>query len=443
MKPKLVRDKSSWCILVLLVFFTATTNLEGQIPVIETPKQATFQIYGYDNMNPHANPAVPTPNSVRETNARILRETQQRNAEILKIFYEHSKRYSSIQYDLPSKFGTTGTEHYQNALEKLCKMLRGELPLSLKDAVFTVENAFFENKLDYSGFNRAINTLTQNAQLKTMQDGYNWKNPVTKNLMLFRILADTLEIKAPQRESSVISYPMQYDFDNYWGDNVPNMFVSKLLATGKGQCHSLPLLYLILCEETGAEAYLAYSPSHLFAKFKDGTGNWHNIELTNRHIVTDAFMVGSGFITAEAIKNRTYLEPQTKQQTIAQCLSDLTLCYARKYGYDSFVKQCVDSVLKYDANNLTALMEKANYETQRFEYVVNQVGRSHPDILKARFPKVYELLEERNRTYSKIDASGYREMSKEAYETWLNSVNDEKERREYQEKHHRVLQLIR
>lgn len=437
---------------MLAVFFTVIFSMLGQVPVIGQPKPAspfTIPLPKTDNPSPQTrqiNPAtnVPTSNNPLDMYERDKRELQQRNAELYKILHEYSQSNQSIRYDLPSQFGAKGTEHYQKAFDKLCKMLSGETSLNLKDAVFAVENAYFEGQLNYSEFNNAISSLTETAQLKTMQDGYDWNNATTKNIMLFRAMADTLDIKVPQRETCVTSYPMQYDFNDYRGEtNWSNMFVSKLLATQKGQCHSLPLLYLILCEQTGAKAYLAYSPSHSYVKIKDNSDNWHNLELTNGHIVSDAFIAGSGFITAEAIKNKTYMEAQTKEQVIAQCLSDLAMGYAYKYGYDSFTKECADSVLKYDKNNLSGLMIQANYETQRFEYVVNQVGRLHPDTLKVHYPKVYELLEDRNKTYDRIDASGHRDMPKEAYEDWLNSVNQEKERREYYEKHNKTLQLIR
>ena len=445
-------SRKSKCFLILAVVFTTTGNLFGQVPVVETPKPANlFTMPSFTNPTPQVrqpNPFsnVPNPNSQMDTYERDKRDLERRNAELNKALQEYEILMSmgSIRYDLPSQLGMRGTEHYQNALEKLSEMLRGETPINLKDAVFTVENAYFENRLNYSNFNKVIKDLTETAYLKTAQDGYNWNNPITKNVMLFRAMSDTLEVKVPQRETTVVSYPMQYDFDDFWGkEDWSKMFVSKLLATQKGQCHSLPLLYLILCEETGAEANLAYSPSHSYIKFKDNSGNWYNLELTNGNIVSDAYVVGSGYVTAEAVKNKTYMEPQTKRQVIAQCLSDLAVGYTRKYGYDNFAKQCIDSVLKYDENNLHGLMVKANYETQRFEYVVNQVRRPHPDILKEHYPKIYELLEERNATYSRIDASGYREIPKEEYEAWLKSVNEEKIRREHDEKYNKILQLIR
>jgi len=192
------------------------------------------------------------------------------------------------------------------------------------------------------------------------------------------------------------------------------------------------LLYLILCEETGTKANLSFSPSHYYAKFQDQSGNWHNLELTNGRIVSDAFILGSGYITAEALKNHLYMEPLTSKQTIAQCLADLAKGYIQKYGYDSFVSQCIDSTLKYDPTNIFARQVRSDYQTLRFEYVVKQVGRPSPEVLKARYPKIYQLLQERNQTYQIIDASGYQEMPEQAYKEWLKSVNKEKEIQEHQ-----------
>lgn len=351
---------------------------------------------------------------------------------------------SIIQHELPSNMGMSGTEFYFHAFDKLTKMLNDEIPPNLKDAVFTVENAYFEAQFNRNEYDKAIEDLITIAYQKATEDKYNWNNSITKNVMLFRVLSDTLKIKAPHKEGYTTSYPMKYDFNDFRGEqNWSKMFVTKLLATKSGQCHSLPLLYLILCEEVGTEASLAYSPSHSYIKFPDKNGNWYNLELTNGRIVSDAFIVGSGFVTAEAIKNGTYMQPQTKKQIITQCLSDLAMGYVHKYGYDSFIGQCTDSILKHDPKNLAGLMIKANYETVKFEYVVNQVGRPHPDILKEQYPQIYQLLEDRNISYRNVDNTGFREMPKEAYEHWLNSINEEKEKREHDEKYNKVLHFSR
>lgn len=358
---------------------------------------------------------------------------QQRNAVLYESLYNDAFDNAVIRYDLPSQAGVPGTEYFREALGKLNRMLTGLEPMNLKQAIFTVENAYLEGQLDYRKFDEEVKKLVAIARLKAAREGYNWNNPQTRNIMLFRVMADTLEVNLPAEESSMVSYPMQYDFEDYMGKNDwTKMFVSKLLAEKSGQCHSLPLLYLILCEETGTEAGLAFSPSHTYVKFKDQSGNWHNLELTNGRIVSDAYILGSGYITAEALKNRIYMEPLTQKQTIAQCMADLAREYTQKYGYDHFVVQCVDTTLKYDPANIFARQIKSDYQTLRFDYVVNQVGRPHPDVLKTQYPGIYQLLEERNQTYRLIDASGYQEMPEQAYREWLNSVNKEKEKQEHQ-----------
>ena len=136
------------------------------------------------------------------------------------------------------------------------------------------------------------------------------------------------------------------------------------------------------------------------------------------------------------------MQPQNKIQVIAHCLSDLASGYVTKYGYDKFVIQCVDSVLSYAPTNTTALAIKSNYHGIRLQYVADQIGRPPLDVLKSQYPDAYKLLEERNNFYRKLDEIGFVEMPKDVYERWLNSVNDEKERREHDIRYKNALRLI-
>jgi hypothetical protein len=437
-------------ILLLLINITALLaqyNPMSPVPQIQIPVPHGFNHYDNTvNTQSRTNQNHPNPNQSQQNNSfeqyeRNRMEAVRRNEELLRIMNENI----GISYDLPSLSSLEGTEYFRQAAEKLINMLRGKTRLNLKDAIFTVENAYFEGRLDKTQYNNSINGLVYLAQQQAVNGKYNWKNNLTKNIMLFKVMTDTLKVKLPLQEKTSISYPMQYDFDDPHGRNdISKQFVSKLLATRSGQCHSLPLLYLILCEAAGAEAYLAYSPLHSYVKIKDKADNWYNIELTNGRFTTDAFVTGSGFVTAEAIKNRIYLEPQTKLQTIASCLADLLGGYTRKYGYDEFVNRCVDTILKYDAKNLRALMIKSNYQTVRFGYVASQIGQQISlETLKQRYPKAYELLEECKELYKKIDDLGYRDMPEEIYKEWLESMDIEKQRiEEHEAKYGKILQLL-
>lgn len=426
----------------------------GQVPVVRRPQQATFlrNIIGGNSNNRNIStpniPAFPTPNNSNQQRFDLYEQdrltVERMNTEQSQNqFEEDLAGYSSIQYDLPSRSGMQGTEHYYQTAGTLLDMLRGKTPLNLKDAVFSVENAYFEGLLDKKMYEENIAQMVNIARLKAGQDGLKWNNPTTKNIMLYRVMADTLSVKFPMKERASISFPMQYDFDDFKGEqDFSKLFVTKLLSSHKGQCHSLPLLYLILCEKVGAEASLAFSPQHSYVKFRDKNNNWHNLELTQGVMTTDAFIIGSGFINASAIKHGVYMQPQTKEQVIAQCLSDLASGYIHKYGYDKFVIQCLDSVLTYAPTNTSALAMKSNYHSIQLSYVAHQVGSPPPDTLKVHYPQIYKLFEERNNVYRRLDEIGFVEMPKEVYESWLNSVNKEKERRDHDIRYKSALRLM-
>jgi len=439
-----MQNRISWRLHFLFfcfMFFRLSCNISyGQIPVIPTIQPATMPTAPAYTPRTNNSPNVPNYPVQNQKNQLDMYEQdrrmiERRDAEVKKTLNQYSVGRNGIQYNIPSKADRQTAESYLKAAKLLNSMLNGTIPISLKDAVFIVDNTFTRGKLDYSKYNKAIENLVTIAKLATKQDGYHWNDPITRNTMLFRVMADTLKIKIPNKEKPITSYPMRYNYADYNGANDwMSMSVSKLLATQKGQCHSMPLLYLILCEATNTEASLAYSPRHSYAKFKDQTGKWYNLELTNGYVMSDALIIGSGFITADALKSKIYMEPQNRKEVIAECLNDLASNYVHDFGYDGFALQCADSALKYAPNSLRSMSMKANCMTDQFEYVANQVGRPHPDTLKIHYPKIYKIYEERNKTYRWLDECGYREMPEEAYNKWLDFIGREKEKQEKQDK---------
>jgi len=213
------------------------------------------------------------------------------------------------------------------------------------------------------------------------------------------------------------------------------MFVEKVLRTNSGQCHSLPLLYLILAKEIGAKAQLAYSPSHSYIKFHDDNGKWHNVELTNGMLTTDAFVLQSGYIKAEALQNKIFMQPLSDKQMLSHFLFGLAKGYAVKYCYDSFVETVINKALELDPNNINAHMVKADYLTLKFRYIETQLGineQNYRQIL-SQYPVAREIFISRNKQYGKIDNLGYENMPADAYEKWLGALNEAKQKQESQQ----------
>ncbi len=435
--------------ILILAISLSLQNKESlsQIPDIIIPQPASMQ----PNINIENGtqtfkykPSNSNMNSQLEMHERDKRQLKQQNEALYKQIYRESAFPSPIRYSLPSYSNVPSTTYFHKALNQLNDMLTGNKPISLKDAVYIVENAYLEGRIDYNKYNNELQNIINKAKLKCNQDGYNWNNSLTRNLMLFKTFSDTLVLKDPANESNFTSYPFTYDFDDFFGkQNYSKMLVAKLLATKSGQCHSLPLAFLICAEETNTEAFLAFSPSHSYVKFRDPMNNWYNLELTNGKIVSDAFITGSGFIKSEALKSKIYTDTLSLNQTIAYCMTDLAKEYTRKYGYDEFVLQCVNTALEYYPNNIYGLQIKSDYYTVLFNYVIQQTERPNPEILKTKYPKAYDILIQRNELYQTIDNLGYCDMPEEAYKDWLKSVNKEKQIQENQTKTFQLSRTIK
>src|SRR5690606_18434311 len=119
------------------------------------------------------------------------------------------------------------------------------------------------------------------------------------------------------------------------------------------------------------------------------------------------------------------MQEMTEKQLLSQLLSDFAQGYARKFGYDQFVKDVVNKALELYPNSITANMINSNYLTVQFEYVAKQAGinpRDRNDLQNIRnYPNLAKLLSNVNSQYDKVNNLGFDFMSAEAYQNWLAS----------------------
>jgi hypothetical protein len=437
--------------LLLSVICFAVISTVAQVPATVNIKSVSFE-----TNNPVANISLPTGGTVATpqtsdwkkyniippgSSSEIIRshadedirrhreQNQQQQKELDQIFSNFSK--AQINYELPFK-DHADKQFYFEALEYFKKVLSGEKPMNLEASVFIVEKAF-DPSLNYKDFNAQLSTAVNVIGLKMSQDKININDNVGKIMTTFKFFSDTLKVASKNSESSITTYPKTYDFEDFWGrGNYKKMFVSKLMREGSGQCHSLPLYFLILCERINANASLAFAPNHSFVKFQDARGIWRNIELTNNMLASDHFMIQSGYIKAEAIQSKIYLQPLTKKQTIVQCLNDLALGYSKKYGYDSFVSACVSIAIDHDSNSISAHQINANYFNMldnyiRYQYKSNGLTKD----AYLRDTKAQEIYQSAMGANKFIEKLGYSDMPQDAYEAWLKAAQSESNKQQH------------
>ncbi|EOG6908219.1 transglutaminase family protein, partial [Flavobacterium psychrophilum] len=236
-----------------------------------------------------------------------------------------------------SKFCATAQNQeklFEQSYALLNSMLVDENNYSFKKAVFSVENAFLDDKLDTLFCNsqiRLLNNLSKSL-IKERFLAYveRDKEKVNKWASVFEVMHDTIPINYNDK---LYKYePFGYDFQDVFGHKTrENLFVSKLLETRKGNCHSLPYLYKILCEELGVDANLALAPNHVYIKHRNIKEGWYNTELTSGIFPIDAWIMASGFVHIDAISNGVYMKALNNRESIAVVMIDLADNYNVKF----------------------------------------------------------------------------------------------------------------
>jgi len=304
----------------------------------------------------------------------------------------------------------------------LTSMTADQSNYSFKKAIFSVENAYLDGNLDTIAVNKQIKFL-QSLSLSLIKQRFlsyleKDKEKVNKWASVFQVMSDTIPINMNDK---IYKYePFGYDFNDVFGHKTrENLFVSKLLQTGKGNCRSLPYLYKILCEEIGADANLALAPNHVYIKHQSLKEGWFNTELTSGIFPIDAWIMASGFVHIDAIANGVYMKALNNNESIALILIDLADNYNAKFPDNdgSFVLKCCEAALNQYPNFATALILEA--ETH-YNQMQKEPNKEKQDL----------LLKNVEKEYKNIHNIGYRNMPESQYFDWLVSLKTERKKYE-------------
>jgi len=319
---------------------------------------------------------------------------------------------------------------YQQTYDYINKMLNDEFPLNFKNAVFATENAYWNDSLDLDMLNHKIEILVQLSGIISNSELINYqekdKDYITKHAAIFKVFTDSIIIPLDTTHIFIHS-PYTYDFDDPFGQkDWSSMFVSRLLETGKGNCHSLPYLYKILADELEIPCYLAFAPNHIYIKVYAESTGWYNTELTSATFPVDAWIMASGYVTIDAIRNGLYMDTLNNKQAVANCLLDLAQGYQYQYGKENpeFVLKCCNTVLEYHPTNVNAMLTKA--EAQKY-YIDFQMKNRNVKNAKDLFTDttISEMYSDMEQTYVRLHQLGYRRMPERMYLEWISILKNE------------------
>lgn len=307
-------------------------------------------------------------------------------------------------------------EYFNQSALDLEKLLKNRSMAVTHKAVFAVEKAFLGNQLSNEKLNKEIEYLANFLKRYALSKRWSWEDYNTRQKTLMLLFTDTMAI------GGEMQLPLKYDHKDPYGlVDYSNLFVSKLLQTKRGQCHSLPLLYKILADRIRVTAYLCLMPQHSYIRFTDDQGKWYNFETTCGKIVPTAWLVASGFVSSEAIRKKTYMDTLGYSAIVTNAFADLLEGYVRKFGYDEFVLKWSTTALQYNPKDIRCLQWQSNYLTIQTQKLI-QKANFPPRNELPKYPEIWEYYQHVMKIYEKIDALGHTEVPNSVYQKWLQTT---------------------
>ncbi|WNI35924.1 hypothetical protein [Chryseobacterium sp. SG20098] len=323
---------------------------------------------------------------------------------------------------------------YNDSYQTLDNMLVDKQPYSFKSAVFSVENAYYQGKLNTEELNRKIAFLTKfcNQIIVNRKLQYSEKDEATvsKYASIYTIICQATPVIIGK---DTLKYkPFTYDFEDVFGHKeLSNLFVSKLLDTQKGNCNSMPYLYKIIAEELGVDANLALAPNHIYIKHNIKSIGWFNTELTSGIFPQDSWLMASGYIHLDAIQNGVFMKALNNKESLALLLVDLANAYERSYPENdgSFSLKCAERAIQIHPYLANALILQAETHKKQFQRLMKEQNTKDIQSILSN-PKAKELFDLMNKEYAHIHKIGYRSMPEEMYLDWLVSLKTERSKYE-------------
>ncbi|GKT26850.1 transglutaminase family protein [Acidovorax sp. SUPP3334] len=171
-----------------------------------------------------------------------------------------------------------------------------------------------------------------------------------------RLVLDALRFHIYQPNEWNGRRPFQYDLEDPFGRVIKNKLLSNYLSNRKGNCVSMPLLFIFLGQRLGLDVSLAAAPNHLFVQWRDSDGKLYNLETTSGAGFTrDAWLRQQSPMTDIALKSGIYMRPMSKKEAIVT-MAETLMAFYEKQNEPYRHAAMAHFLLKYSPNDICALL---------------------------------------------------------------------------------------
>ncbi len=216
----------------------------------------------------------------------------------------------------------------------------------------------------------------------------------------------------------------QYDFDDPRGTKISNKLISNYIDSRKGNCISMPFLFIILGDKLGIDTTASTAPLHVFVKYRDdATGTIYNLETTSGANPTQnaSYRKQYSSITDLSLKNGIYLQKLTRKETAAAMATVLTEYYYEQKQFEKVIALC-DLILKHYPKYAEVMIRKGS---SYYQLLKQHFIQKYPDARKipAHLRGHFQYLGWNNqRWFAEAEALGWREPDKNYEAKYLQRI---------------------
>jgi regulator of sirC expression with transglutaminase-like and TPR domain len=132
--------------------------------------------------------------------------------------------------------------------------------------------------------------------------------------------------------------PFAYDMTDPLGTKPANRYLHNYLSSRRGNCVTMPILFVILGQRIGLNLTLAEAPLHILVKYTDDDGAVWNLEPTSGGgFARDAWYRKELPMTDRAVAEGTYLRALSSEEAVAMIVLQAAETHMRAGRYEQAV----------------------------------------------------------------------------------------------------------
>jgi regulator of sirC expression with transglutaminase-like and TPR domain len=201
--------------------------------------------------------------------------------------------------------------------------------------------------------------------------------------------------------------PYGYDHGDPYGRMISHKLLSRYLGTRRGNCVSMPVLFLILADRIGVNVTLSLAPQHVFVRYIDrASGKTFNLETTSgAYPARDAWYREQMPMTDRAVASGVYLKTLTRQEDLAVLASTVLESEFQDKHYRNVIA-IADEILKHYPAFAAALILKGDAYAGLIGEEFQSRYPTPADIPATLRPSYLALQRNADAAFDRVDALG-------------------------------------